>query len=59
MWRRTVLVAEGVGQAFRRGILDAIDISILNLVNLFLRILLIYSAFAAVLYLLAEVLRPR
>jgi hypothetical protein len=56
VWRRTVLAAEGVSQAFRRGILDAIDVSIRNIAGLFVRILLIYSAFAAILYMLSEVL---
>ncbi|HEV8681987.1 MAG TPA: hypothetical protein VGS09_04315 [Actinomycetota bacterium] len=58
MWRRTVLTAEGLGEALRRGILNAIDVSIWNIVKLFLWILLIYSTFAAILSFLSRVVRP-
>lgn len=54
MWRRAVVVAEGVSQAFRRGILEPLDVSIWNLIKLFLWILLTYSAFAAILHMLSE-----
>jgi hypothetical protein len=59
MWRHALLAAEGVSQAFRRGILDGFDISIWNLVKLYLRILAICAVFAAILYVLADfVLAP-
>lgn len=59
MWQRTLLAAEGAGDALRRGILNAIDVSIWNILMFFVRIVVIYAAFAAILYVLAQLVRSR
>jgi hypothetical protein len=56
MWWRARLATTGLHEAFNRGVLSILDVSLLNIAKLFFRILVIYGAYALVLRILAELL---
>jgi hypothetical protein len=56
MWWRARLVTAELHEAFSRGVLSILDVSLLNIARLFLRVLVIYGVYALVLRILAELL---